>query len=274
LERIVRNLVSNAVRYTPQGRVLVGARRRGTLVLVQVWDTGPGIPLDQQERVFQEYYQLANPERDRTKGLGLGLAIVRRLTALLDCRLTLRSQPGRGSCFEVAMRRAAAPPSIPITEAEPMQSFPVHGLIVVIDDDIAIREAASRLLKGWGYDVIAAGSGEEARQRLEAAASPPDLLICDYRLRDGENGIALIEQLRACYVTEIPAMLVTGDTAPDRLAEAQASGLLLLHKPVSNSKLRASISNLINKIGGTVPVPPNPPSIPGAQSQIRDLAGD
>jgi two-component system, sensor histidine kinase len=106
MERILRNLVSNAVRYTDRGRILVGCRRRGSVVSAQVWDTGRGIPLDQQERVFQEYFQLGNPERDRTKGLGLGLAIVRRLTDLLDCRLRLRSQAGRGSCFERSRSRS------------------------------------------------------------------------------------------------------------------------------------------------------------------------
>jgi two-component system, sensor histidine kinase len=245
LERILRNLISNAVRYTDSGRIVVGCRRRGPMVSIQVWDTGRGIPLDQQERVFQEYYQLGNTERDRAKGLGLGLAIVRRMTDLLDCKLTLRSQPGRGSCFDVAVpmsRRANEP-----VAAQPgaLLGALARGLIVVIDDETAIQSAMASLLTGWGHDVVTGGSGDEAMQRLSGRPDRPHLVICDYRLREGENGITVIERMRSEYNEDIPAMLITGDTAPDRLAEARASGLILLHKPVSNSKLRAAIVNLI-----------------------------
>jgi signal transduction histidine kinase/ActR/RegA family two-component response regulator len=245
LGRILSNLISNAVRYTDHGRIVVGCRRRGPAVSIQVWDTGRGIPQDQQERVFQEYYQLGNAERDRTKGLGLGLAIVRRMTDLLDCKLTLRSQPGRGSCFELTI-------PMPGSASEPVEAQPAalsgalaRGLIVVIDDELAIQQAMGSLLTGWGHDVVTAGSGDEALQRLSSRPDRPELVICDYRLRDDENGITVIERMRSEYNQDIPAMLITGDTAPDRLAEARASQLILLHKPVSNSKLRAAIVNLI-----------------------------
>ncbi|MCW6510347.1 ATP-binding response regulator [Lichenifustis flavocetrariae] len=245
LERVVRNLVSNAVRYTERGRILVGCRRRQGEVLVQVWDTGPGIPPEQHDKIFQEYYQLGNSERDRAKGLGLGLAIVRRLTDLLGCRLKLQSRPGHGSCFEVSIPMASGPG----WEIEPaggdVSGAPAHGLIVVIDDEEAIRAAMQSLLTGWGYDVVAAASGDEAIRRLSTCPVQPGLLVSDYRLREGENGIDVIERLRSEYNEPLPALLITGDTAPDRLSEAQASGLLLLHKPVSNSKLRAAIINLM-----------------------------
>lgn len=245
VERILRNLLSNAVRYTDSGRIVVGCRRRGAGILVQVWDTGPGIPPHLQDQVFQEYYQMGNAERDRTKGLGLGLAIVRRLSDLLGCELTLCSQPGRGSCFEVSLRLARS--AVAEAEAAPadLSAALARGLVVVIDDEVAIREAMLSLLTGWGYDVIAVGSGDEAVQRLSTCPVRPDLVICDYRLRNGENGISVVERLRSEYNEAIPAMLITGDTAPDRLAEAQASNLLLLHKPVPNGKLRAAIVNLI-----------------------------
>ena len=244
MERILRNLVSNAVRYTDRGRILVGCRRRGGAISVQVWDTGRGIPKDQHAQVFQEYYQLGNPERDRAKGLGLGLAIVRRLTDLLACRLTLRSELGRGSCFEVTIPLAEGPAEeAPVSAGLPMAM--AHLLIVVVDDEFAIREAMSSLLTNWGHRVIVAGSGDEAIENLSACPSRPDLLICDYRLRSEENGVDVIERLRSEYNATIPAMLITGDTAPSRLAEAEASGLLLLHKPVPNSRLRAAILNLI-----------------------------
>jgi signal transduction histidine kinase/CheY-like chemotaxis protein len=247
-ERILRNLVANAVRYTERGRIVVGCRRRGARLRVQVWDTGVGIPAHQRERVFQEYFQLANPERDRAKGLGLGLAIVRRLADLLGCELSLRSELGKGSCFEVAVPLSGdtQPANEPAAAAAAdFTGALARGLVVVIDDELAIREAMSSLLSSWGHDVIAVGSGDEALARLSTSPVRPDLLICDYRLRDGENGIEVIDRLRCEYNDTIAAILVTGDTAPDRLAEAQASGLLLLHKPVSNGKLRAAIVNLI-----------------------------
>jgi signal transduction histidine kinase/CheY-like chemotaxis protein len=247
LERVLRNLVANAVRYTDHGRVLVGCRRRGATISVQVLDTGPGIPPDQSDRVFQEYYQLGNPERDRTKGLGLGLAIVRRLVDLLGCEMTLRSRVGHGCCFEVSVPMATG--GIPASKdpLEAMSGALAHGFIVVIDDELAIRNAMHALLAGWGHETIVVGSGDEAIRQLSDREQRPDLIICDYRLRDGENGIRVIERLRSAYNEAIPAMLITGDTAPDRLAEAKASSLLLLHKPVSNGKLRAAIVHLIAK---------------------------
>jgi two-component system, sensor histidine kinase len=247
LERILRNLVANAIRYTDHGRVLVGCRRKGATISIQVLDTGPGIPTDQRDRVFQEYYQLGNPERDRTKGLGLGLAIVRRLVDLLGCKMTLHSRAGHGSCFEVSVPMAAG--GIPASKdaLEATSGALAHGFIVVIDDELAIRNAMTALLAGWGHETIVVGSGDEAIRQLSSCEQKPDLIICDYRLRDGENGIRVIERLRSEYNETIPAMLITGDTAPDRLAEAKASSLLLLHKPVSNGKLRAAIINLIAK---------------------------
>jgi signal transduction histidine kinase/ActR/RegA family two-component response regulator len=245
VERILRNLVSNAVRYTDRGRILVGCRRCGPAIATQVWDTGVGIAVAQQPHVFQEYYQVGNPERDRAKGLGLGLAIVRRLAELLGCELKLRSEPGRGSCFEFTLPLATEAPIAAEPSPENGRGALARGLIVVVDDEQAIRQATASLLTGWGFDVIAAASGHEAVARLSAASARPDLIICDYRLRGEENGLGAIERLRSECNQSIPAMLITGDTAPDRLAEAQASGLLLLHKPVPNSKLRAAIVNLI-----------------------------
>ena len=245
VERILRNLVSNAVRYTERGQILVGCRRREHAIALQVWDTGVGIPTDEQARVFEEYYQVGNPERDQTKGLGLGLAIVRRLAELLGCELELRSEPGRGSCFEFTLPLAKDAPIAAEPSPENRRGALARGLIVVVDDEQAIRQATASLLTGWGFHVVAAASGDEAVARLSAASAPPDLIICDYRLRGEENGLGAIERLRSEYNQSIPAMLITGDTAPDRLAEAQASGLLLLHKPVSNSKLRAAIVNLV-----------------------------
>ena len=245
LERVVRNLVSNAVRYSDRGGVLVACRRRGGRLAIQVFDTGPGIAAGDHERIFQEYVQIGNVERDRTKGLGLGLAIVRRTCAILDMPIALRSRIGRGSCFEVKMALSDEAALAEDSVAAAPGALAERSLIVVIDDEASIREAMERLLAGWGHDVIAAGSGDEAVARLASHPTRPDLIVSDYRLRDGETGTEVIERLRSEFNETIPALIITGDTAPDRLIEARTSGLVLLHKPVPNGKLRAAMRNLM-----------------------------
>jgi signal transduction histidine kinase/CheY-like chemotaxis protein len=246
LERIVRNIVSNAVRHTDRGRVLVGCRR-GPRLSLQVWDTGRGIAPTERERVFQEFYQVENAERDRGKGLGLGLAIVRRLTILLDHPLELQSRVGKGSAFKL---------SLPLAHPEAQRDLPVEqaitpafqgGLILVVDDEAMVQEAMRSLLTSWGSEVIVAGSCAEMLERIADCPILPDLILCDYRLRGEENGIDVIRHLQAEYNEDIPGVLITGDTAPDRLQQAQDSGFIVLNKPVANSKLRATIGNLMNK---------------------------
>ncbi|HZZ70279.1 MAG TPA: hybrid sensor histidine kinase/response regulator [Phenylobacterium sp.] len=258
LERILRNLVGNAVRYTQAGGVLVGARRRGAGgVSLEVWDSGPGIADDQREAIFEEFYQLSNPDRDRAKGLGLGLAIVRRLTDILGHRLSLDSRPGRGSVFRLAMPRAAAAEAV--AQAEEVSTAlaaadPRAGVIVAIDDEAAIRTAMAELLRSWGHRVIAVGGGEEAFARLAAEGVIPDMIVCDYRLPGGEDGVAVIRRLQAAYGSDLPAILVTGDTAADRIREAQASGYPLLHKPLSHARLRATVTSLLRQVRSDAPV--------------------
>ena len=172
---------------------------------------------------------------------------MRRLCVLLDARLELASQPGNGSVFKASVPLAAVAPATRPADA-PAGALR-RGLVLVVDDETAIREAMSSLLASWGYHVLVAGSGDEIVAQLAACSERPALIISDYRLRGGENGIEVIERLRSECNDDIPALLVTGDTAPDRLREAQASGLLLLHKPVPNSRLRAAIVNLMNRAG-------------------------
>jgi signal transduction histidine kinase/CheY-like chemotaxis protein len=248
-ERIVRNVVANAVAYTTRGGVLIGCRRRGDSLRIEVWDTGWGIAPADQVQVFEEFYQVGNPERDRTKGVGLGLAIVKRLTTLLGHRLELRSQPGRGSCFAVEVPIAETGDAHPIvTPAESLAPVQLgSGLILVLDDELTIQIAMKTLLEGWGYRVLAAGSGDEMLEAIATAEEAPRLIVCDYRLRDNETGTMVVERLRSEFNDDIPAMLITGDTAPDRIREAEASGLLLLHKPVPNGKLRAAIAHLTSQ---------------------------
>jgi CheY-like chemotaxis protein len=209
---------------------------------VEVWDTGSGIPAAQTERIFEEFFQLHNPERDRSQGLGLGLAIVRRLAALLDHKLDLRSRPGSGSVFSITVPLAEAAGTAPIV---PATALARRGLIFVVDDEPAIQEGMRSLLAGWGHSVVCAGSGDDMLARAATCRHRPDVIICDYRLRGEETGLQVIERLREEYNDDIPALLITGDTAPDRLAEAVGSGLLLLHKPVANSRLRAAVNNFL-----------------------------
>jgi signal transduction histidine kinase/ActR/RegA family two-component response regulator len=243
LERIVRNLIANAVRYTDQGRVLVGCRH-GARLSVEVWDTGCGFSPDQHDLIFQEFYQVGNAERDRRRGLGLGLAIVRRLTRMLGIPITLSSEPGRGSAFRLSLP-LARPDQLVVARSTDLGSPALVGrFILVVDDEMVIQDAMTALLTAWGHTVVVAGSGDEMMQRVVDCRKCPDLIICDYRLRRGENGIDAVQRLRAEFNDDIPAILITGDTAPDRLREASASDCLLIHKPVSNGRLRAAITHL------------------------------
>ena len=241
LERMLRNLVENAVHYTQRGGIVVGVRRRGAAVAIEVWDTGPGIPADRQADIFQEFYQLDNPERDREKGLGLGLAIVDRLSRLVQHPVKLASRSGRGSRFTIELPYVV-PESLalasPVGDEASAQAL-VGGFVVVIDDEAAIRDGLEILLGSWGCHVLTAASGAEAARKLGQAERYPDLILSDYRLRDGETGVDAIRRIIDSLARPVPAVLITGDTAPDRLREAQASGYRLLHKPVATEKLRA-----------------------------------
>jgi CheY-like chemotaxis protein len=254
IERIIRNIVANAVAYTDTGGVLVTCRARRKSVSVEVWDTGRGIPEIEQSQIFKEFYQVANPERDRSKGVGLGLAIVRRLTVLLGHPLNVRSVPNRGSLFALELPRSDAVVSLAQPAAEDAGELFATGLILVVDDEATIQMAMKSLLEGWGFKAIVAGSCDDMLRQLANCPDRPALMICDYRLRAHEDGIDVIERLRAEYNDDdIPGMLITGDTAPDRLREAQESGLLLLHKPVSNSRLRTAINHLVTHPGAHSP---------------------
>lgn len=246
LERILRNLISNALRYTRNGHVLVGVRRRGDKLRIEVHDTGPGIPTDQLDDIFLEFHQLGNPERDRHQGLGLGLAIVKRLAALLGHQITVRSRLGRGSCFSVTLpivRHSAScsplsPATIPGKELQGRR-------ILVLDDDGAVLEAMDGLLRRWGCIVIKAASLEEAQEKLEICSLPPELLVVDFRLHGDLSGLGVAAILRKKLRCYVPTLIITGDTDPDHLREAEASGYPLLHKPVQPAKLRSVVRHLI-----------------------------
>jgi CheY-like chemotaxis protein len=254
LERILLNLVSNAVRYTDHGGVLVGARRRGGLVRIEVRDSGVGIPSDQTSKVFGEFYQLASPERGHRGGLGLGLAIVDRLCRLLGHPVELASAPGRGSCFAVSLPPVSPQhkPVEPSTATLGIADPATGKLIVVIDDDRLVLDGMRGVLQSWGCFVVAAESDGAALASLDGDDRRPDLIISDYRLADGMTGIRAVERLRKAFRAPIPAFLISGDTAPERLLEARAQGFHLLHKPVAPMALRAMVNQLLkaNRVDG------------------------
>ncbi len=248
LARLIRNLLSNAVRYTDSGGVVLGCRRAGADVRIEVWDTGKGIPADRHEEIYQEFYQLDNPERDRRKGLGLGLAIVSRLSKLLSYRLGLRSVVGKGSMFSITLPRGRHEDHLPAEVHGETATFDLsHSLVLVIDDEAAVRDGMATLLRKWKCHVLTAASGFEMRGKLVELQRMPDLIVSDCRLRGGENGIQVVEMLRNEFNVEIPALLVTGDTAPDRLRDADASGLPILHKPLNPARLRTLIAHLLRE---------------------------
>ena len=242
LLRIVRNLVANAIRYSQHGKVLVGCRRVRGGVRLGVYDMGCGIAPQQQEAVFEEYVQLSNPERDRTKGLGLGLAIVRRLAALLGVSVTLKSQPGRGSVFSFEMQCVQAPATPEALQMDTSTASLQGCFVVVVDDEAQVRQALAILLKQWGCEVVTASSGEEAVQQLAEHTRVPDILLCDYRLREQATGLDAIQLLRTEFCDDIPALLITGDTAAERLQALRQSGLPVLHKPLRPQALYTAIT--------------------------------
>lgn len=239
MERVLRNLIENAIRYTERGSILIGCRQRGDHIELQVMDTGIGIPKDQIESVFQEFHQLGNPGRDRAKGLGLGLSIVRRLLGLLGHELTVTSIPGRGSCFGIQLPRVTGVAACPAYDrATPAAE---GKAVLIIDDEATIRQGLEVLLQDWGYGVTAAADAEEAAS-VVAAHGIPDVIVADYRLQGGRTGTEAVEAIHRACGHSIPAIIITGDTAPERIAEVKRSGHIIAHKPVSGESLQRLIS--------------------------------
>jgi signal transduction histidine kinase/CheY-like chemotaxis protein len=256
LERILFNLVGNAVRYTARGGVVVGCRRRAAQLLIDVCDTGAGIPEDQRQSIFTEFYQLANPTSDRQAGLGLGLAIVDRLSRLMGHSVQLQSNPGRGSRFSVSVPLAAELRDTVQSLAALHATDLVRGKrVMVIDDDVLVLDGMRGILQSWGCRVQTAASGAAALASVADGGAQPDLIISDLRLADGESGIEVIERLREALGAPVPAFVISGDTAPERLREASAGGYHLLQKPVSPMILRTTLNRLLKSYEAREPSP-------------------
>ena len=246
LKRIIRNLISNAVKYTNTGKVSIGVLRKDSGAEIYVSDTGPGIPKDKHQEIFREFYQLHNPERNRARGLGLGLAIVQRLTDLLGYTLTIDSEVGTGSRFAIEIPYGDAAkvraPSAKVS-SESLNSF--DGLpVLVIDDEEEIRFGLKSLLEGWDCRVVTAASTCEALSKIDQGNQQPELILADYRLRDNKTGIEAIADVRRHIDRNVPASIITGDVAPEQLSKFDAAALMVLYKPVSPARLRVLVHQL------------------------------
>jgi len=244
VELILRNLIANAIRYTDKGGLLVGCRRRANDRLsIEVWDTGVGIPEDKIDDMFREFQQLENPERDAQKGFGLGLAIAQGLAATLDTKIKVHSVLGRGSVFSFELPRSTAA----VIEDQPkdanITSFKGYNVIVV-DDDERVRVSMHSLMESWGCKCISGESSDDVINQMQG--DKVDLLLVDYRLREGKTGRDAIKAIRTVLGKHVPAIIITGDTASNRISEAQSSDALLLHKPASTSQLRRIMASMLN----------------------------
>jgi PAS domain S-box-containing protein len=242
LERVVRNLIENAIRYTNEGGILLGARLRGDWVRLDVVDTGIGIPADKQPHIFEEFFQVGNPGRDRNQGLGLGLSIVGRLVRLLGGEVQVNSREGRGTRFSLLL-------PLSHTLCQPAAAAGSQGVaagrLLVIEDDPIVQTGLRLLTEGWGYQVDAVASGEAAIGLCSTDGMQFDAIIADHRLGAGMNGTEAAKEVRARVGRPIPTLIVTGDTAPERISEVQASGFGMLHKPVNSEELLSALAQLL-----------------------------
>jgi signal transduction histidine kinase len=239
LERMLRNLISNAIRYTDGGGVAVRCHCQPDHIELEVADTGIGIRPETLPHIFEEYYQADNPHRDRRKGLGLGLAIVRRIENLLGTKVQVTSEPGVGSVFSFRVPRGD--PSFIVQPFVITHSqYDLNGCVVaLVEDDSDIRELSSDLMEQWGCRVIAGEYADDVMRKLDIAEQRPDLLVCDYRLPNGMTAIHVIRRMRELWGADLPVVVLTGDTARETLSEIHASGAILLHKPIAPVRLRS-----------------------------------
>jgi signal transduction histidine kinase len=239
LEQVLSNLISNALRCTHDGAILVAARQRGTMLRFEVWDTGVGIATADLHRIFDEFVQLGNPERDRRKGLGLGLSIARRSVDLLGSEIEVVSRPGRGSRFQFSQPLTEKPGTAAPAPPSPVVTARRAGSILFVDDDRNVQQGIAELLGRWTVAFEIVGDAQSALHRIEQGVRPR-LLLSDYRLPGGMNGLDLIDAVRALDLPEAPDMvLITGDLDPRLIARAQDKSVPLLYKPLRAAQLKA-----------------------------------
>lgn len=245
LERLLRNLVSNAVRYTNEGSVQLRTVALEDSVCIEVRDTGCGISKVDQVQIFDEFVQLNNPARDRSKGIGLGLSIVKRLSELMEIPVKVESTLNKGSVFSISVPLGNEMQPIHLKPESTRQDRYLGGLFVlVVDDEIAIQNAMSSLLTKWDCQVLIAGSADEAFEALVDFDNPPDVAIVDLRLRSGESGLQVIDSIQIAFDDPIPSLILTGDIAAERLIEVQASEIPIMHKPCDVDGLYDFLHNI------------------------------
>ncbi len=249
LHQILSNLVANAIRYTQRGTVMICGRRRDRDVQIEVRDSGVGIAPDKHREIFQEFYQTGNMARDRSMGLGLGLAIVARLAHLLDTEVTVRSAPGLGSVFALRVPRGERSALGSADASEPTAVDDRSTLrVLVIDDDPLVLAGNRALLEELGCQVTTVGDAHGAQHALATSGNEPVLVLCDLWLSDIDNGIDLLQRLPALTAAPVYCILISGDTSQETIDAARHAGLPLLHKPVSPAKLRAVVMEFSRKM--------------------------
>ncbi len=244
LHRLLGNLVANAIRYTNEGSVLVAARRRGDAVRIEVRDSGIGISPEHQEAIFDEFYQVANPARDRRLGLGLGLAIVARIARLLRTEVRVRSAPGRGSTFFLQQPLAPEGDVAPMAQrsrATVSEDGEAALSVLIVDDDPIALSGSRVLLEELGCSVTTATDAASAQSAIERLGSAPVLVLCDLWLSDDRSGMGVLQRLRRLARAPVYGVLVSGDTRPETIQLARDAGFALLHKPVSPARMRAIV---------------------------------
>ena len=262
LEQMLRNLLSNALKYTGAGRVLLGCRRHGDTIRIEVWDTGLGIPDGELQSVFEEYHQLGNKAREQSRGLGLGLSIVRRLGTLLGHRVGVRSQPGRGSVFTIEVARATAE-LLPVPERAGLPPAAVagrSGSILVIEDDPDLRGLLRMLLEGDGHRVTTASDGPAALALVAGGGTRPDLLLADLNLPGGMDGLHAAAALRTVLARAFPVIILSGDISAGALQAMALQNCVHLSKPVKAAELAQEIQRLLAARPEALPAPAPAPS--------------
>jgi PAS domain S-box-containing protein len=242
LGRALRNLIENALRYTRTGGILVSVKRQGAQARIDVFDTGVGIAADKHAEIFEEFHQLRNPGRDLEQGLGLGLAIVIRLAKLLGARIEVASNPGRGSRFSLLLPTVQDVPAIPSTPPSPVKDS--GGRALIIEDNAVVRQSLEGMLQIWGYETLAAPSGEIALELAEKEGWRLDLIIADQHLGEGMSGVDAVREIERGAGRAFPALMLTGETAREGVAGIKASGIALQHKPVDADDLRRELARL------------------------------
>lgn len=259
LEQMLRNLIANAFKYTRTGKVLLGCRRRGNKASIEIWDTGIGIPEAELKSIFDEFHQIDNDARERSKGLGLGLSIVQRLSDLLGHRISVKSRPSKGSVFAIALDRLEGHGKAPMANRPAKSDTSVAkitrtGKILVVEDDAEIRTLLEQLLSDEGYTVSSTPDGPSALSYITSGLATPDLILTDYNLPGGMNGVEVVSEIRKSLKSDVPAIVLTGDISTKTLAHISSTNVIQLNKPIT---LKA-VTTLIMRLLETKPAPEKP----------------